>query len=203
MFTGLVETVGRVSAREKVDGGMRVRIAAPAILDGVRLGDSIAVDGACLTVVAFDEETFTVDAVAETLRRTVIGDRDVGAQVNLERSMRLGDRLGGHLVQGHIDGVGSVRDVMPDGAGVRLTIDVPPQLGRYVVEKGSITVDGVSLTVAATSTGSVEIALIPHTLAETTLGSAASGRRVNLEVDLVAKYVEALSAPYRPSEGNR
>ena len=203
MFTGLVETVGRVSAREKVAGGMRVRIAAPAILDGVRLGDSIAVDGACLTVVAFDEETFTVDAVAETLRRTVIGDRDVGAQVNLERAMRLGDRLGGHLVQGHIDGVGSVRDVMPDGAGVRLTIDVPPQLGRYVVEKGSITVDGVSLTVAATSTARVEIALIPHTLAETTLGSAASGRRVNLEVDLVAKYVEALSAPYRPSEGNR
>jgi riboflavin synthase len=198
MFTGLVEERGDVLAIDVQDGGARLHLAAPEVSKGLRIGDSVAVNGACLTAVVVADGSFDVDVVAETLRRTTIGDLAPGAHVNLERALRVGDRLGGHLVQGHVDGVGSVATVVPEGGGRRLTIAAVRELLVYVVEKGSITVDGVSLTVAARSPEGFEVALIPHTLAATTLGEAVEGTRVNLEVDLVAKYVEALAAPYRP-----
>lgn len=203
MFTGLVEEVGIVVAREGGADGIRLTLSAEHVLDGLSVGDSVAVDGACLTVVHADPGGFAVDVVAETMRRTAIGSRAVGDRVNLERAMKLGDRLGGHLVQGHVDGVGTVTAVTPEGEGIRVAVGVPGSVSRYVVEKGSITIDGVSLTVAACTPEGLEVALIPHTLAATTLGTLAPGHRVNLEVDLVAKYVEALTAPYRHSEGRQ
>ncbi len=202
MFTGLVEEIGRVMALEVRPDGARLRVAAVRVLEGLALGDSVAVDGACLTVAAIHGDGFEIDAVSETLRRTALGDRAIGDAVNLERALRVGDRLGGHLVQGHVDGTGEIRAVSDEGTGSRLTLAAAPEILRYVVEKGSITVDGVSLTVAARDSEGFAVALIPHTLDETTLGHASAGRRVNLEVDLVAKYVEALAAPYRSSEGS-
>ncbi len=197
MFTGLVEEVGQVVALQLRADGARLRVGAARVLDGLALGDSVAVDGACLTVIAIHDDAFEVDAVAETLGRTALGDRAVGDRLNLERALRAGDRLGGHLVQGHVDGTGQIRGVTDEGTGSRFIITAAPEILRYVVEKGSITVDGVSLTVAARDSNGFVVALIPHTLNETTLGHATAGRRVNLEVDLVAKYVEALVAPYR------
>lgn len=198
MFTGLVEEVGAIRSVTGDAQGARLEIDAQVVIDGVQLGDSIAVAGACLTVVAFDSSGFAVDVVAESLRRTTLGLRAAGDPINLERATMAGARLGGHIVQGHIDGVGTVRSVVPEGTGVRLAVDVPDGIHRYIVEKGSITVDGVSLTVASRTEEGFEIALIPHTLAVTTLGRLASGDRVNLEADMVAKYVEALVTPYRP-----
>lgn len=202
MFTGLVEEIGVIGSIAGGPDGARLGIRAERVLDGIALGDSVAVDGACLTVVAVTGDGFEVDAVAETLRRTVLGERAGGDPVNLERALRVGDRLGGHIVQGHVDGTGEVVGVVPEGDGRRLRVHAPGSIARYVVEKGSITVDGVSLTVAARHADGFEVALIPHTLRETTLGDARPGRRVNLEVDLVAKYVEALAQPYRTSEGS-
>jgi riboflavin synthase len=200
MFTGLVEEIGIVQTLEVRSDGARLRVAADRVLEGLALGDSVAVDGACLTVVAIHGDGFEIDAVSETLRRTALGDRTVGERVNLERAVRVGDRLGGHLVQGHVDGTGDVVAVDDEGTGCRITVRAAPELLRYVVEKGSVTVDGVSLTVAGRNGDGFWVALIPHTLAETTLGAAKPGRRVNLEADMVAKYVEALAAPYQPSE---
>jgi riboflavin synthase len=167
------------------------------VRQGLAIGDSVAVDGVCLTVVALSAEGFAVECVAETLRRTALGDRRPGDAVNLERALRADARLGGHIVQGHVDGTGVVAEVRPEGEGTLVRIDAPPELMRYVVEKGSVALDGVSLTVAARDDEGLTIALIPHTLGATTLGEAAPGRRMNVEVDLVAKYVEALVAPYR------
>ncbi len=198
MFTGLVEEVGTVRSIEGDADGVRITMDAATVIDDVAMGDSIAVSGACLTVVAFDAQGFSVDVVTESLRRTTLGERVSGDPVNLERAVAVGSRLGGHIVQGHVDGVGTVASVTPEGEGVRIAIDEPPEVHRYVVEKGSITVDGVSLTVAARTPGGFEIALIPHTLAVTTLGRLGAGDRVNLEADMVAKYVESLVTPYRP-----
>jgi riboflavin synthase len=191
MFTGLVEGLGTVLAR----AGARLRIAAlPALLDDARVGDSIAVDGCCLTVVALGEgdgstRWWEADVSEETAVRTTLDGLVEGDRVNLERPVRLADRLGGHLVQGHVDGVGEVLAPAP-----KMQVRLPEGLGRYVVEKGSITVDGVSLTVAAAAADTFTVAVIPHTAAVTTLGGKAVGHRVNLEVDLVAKYVERLLA---------
>ena len=198
MFTGLVEEGGRIREVRPAEGGARLSVAARAVLDGLALGDSVAVNGACLTAVEIDEGGFAVDCVAETLRRTTMGGLAVGDPVNLERPMRLGDRLDGHLVQGHVDGVGTVRAVRREGESAVLEIAAPAALLRYVVEKGSIAVDGVSLTVAARLPDAFAVALIPHTMEVTTLGPQALERRVNLEVDVVAKYVESLAAPYAP-----
>jgi riboflavin synthase len=168
-------------------------IDASAVLDDAVLGASIAVNGCCLTVTEFDEYSFSADAVIETLARTNLGDLAAGDAVNLERPLRLADRLGGHLVQGHVDATGVVRDRAPEPDGsTMVTVEAPESVLRYVVHKGSITVDGVSLTVARSVDDAFAVALIPHTLAVTTLGTRAVGARVNLEVDLVAKYVEAL-----------
>jgi len=192
MFTGIVEELGRVAAVEERPDGRRFWIAAVSVLEGTAVGDSIAHSGCCLTVVAVADGRFAVEAVPETLRLTTLGDWHEGDGVNLERSLRLEQRLGGHLVQGHVDGVGEVRDVRPEGDGRRVTVVIPPGLRRYVAHKGSLAVDGVSLTVAALTDDGCEIAYIPHTLAVTAAGSYRPGRRVNLEVDLLARYLARL-----------
>ncbi len=192
MFTGLIETMGTVASVEARDGGRRLWIEAPSLLEGARIGDSIAVDGCCLTAVALDGGRFAVDAVPETLSRTTVGALSAGDPVNLERPLRLDQRLGGHLVQGHVDGVGAVESVTTEGGGARIAFRVPPALRRFVAEKGSIAIDGVSLTVAACDDARCEIAYIPHTLAVTTAGRYAPGRAVNLEVDLLARYLARL-----------
>jgi riboflavin synthase len=199
MFTGLVEEAGRVAEIVPGAAGARLSVAAEAVLAGLAVGDSVAVNGACLTAVEVTGDGFAVDCVAETLRRTALGALAPGDRVNLERPVRLGDRLDGHLVQGHVDGVGTVRAARAEGEGAVLEIAPPAGLLRYVVEKGSIAVDGVSLTVAARLPDAFTVALIPHTIALTTLGPGAVGRAVNLEVDVVAKYVESLARPYGPS----
>ncbi len=202
MFTGLIEEGGRIAAVEPGDQGARLVVVAARVLEGLAVGDSVAVNGACLTAVAITADSFAVDCVAETLRRTSLGGLVAGDRVNLERPLRIGDRLDGHLVQGHIDGVGTVRSATPEGGSTVLEITMPPELLRYVVEKGSVTVDGVSLTVARRLADGFTVALIPHTMAVTTLGPRALGRPVNLEVDVVAKYVESLAAPYASPRGD-
>ena len=198
MFTGIVEELGHVQSVVPNEGGARLVIEAGTVLEDAQLGASIAVNGCCLTVVAWDRFAFSADAVIETLERTNLGDLEVGDAVNLERPVRLNERLGGHLVQGHVDATGTVRgrEPQPDGSTL-VTFDAPADVRRYIVLKGSITVDGVSLTVARRDDTSFAVALIPHTLEVTTLGTHKPGDRVNLEVDLIAKYVEALLAPTR------
>lgn len=198
MFTGLVEERGVIAGLERRAESARISFIAPTVRDGLRVGDSVAVNGCCLTAVVTGPDGFAVEAVAETLRRTTIGALEPGDEVNLERAMRLGDRLGGHIVQGHVDGTGIVSDTRAEGDSVVMRIAASQDVLRYIVEKGSIAVDGVSLTVAGLLDDSFLVALIPHTMAETTLGPGAVGRMVNLEVDVLAKYVERLTAPYRP-----
>ncbi len=186
MFTGLVREVGTVVAFE--DGRLRVESSIAAAI-----GDSVAIDGVCLTVVDGDRKTLAFDAVPETLSRTTLGRLEPGSAVNLEPALRAGEALGGHYVQGHVDGVGRVRSVEPEGDGRRVWVDAPPDILRYCVEKGSIAVNGVSLTVADLDEEGFAVALVPHTLEVTTLGSAALGDEVNLETDVLAKYVEKLA----------
>ncbi len=192
MFTGLVEERGRIARIEERPGGRRFRIEAPLVASDAGVGDSIAVSGCCLTVIEADAGGFSVEAVPETLARTTLGAWREGDAVNLERSLRLDRRLGGHLVQGHVDGVGTVTDVLPEGEGRRMRLRIPASLRPLVAEKGSLAVDGVSLTVAAVGPDGCEIAYIPHTLAVTTAGGYAPGRAVNLEGDLLARYVARL-----------
>lgn len=198
MFTGLVEEVGTVASVEPGDGGARLRIACAAVLSDLAPGDSVSVSGACLTATEVTGAGFAADCAPETLRRTVIGGLSAGDRVNLERPPRAGDRLGGHLVQGHVDGVGTIRGARAEGESTVLEVAVPADLMRYVVEKGSVAVDGVSLTVAERLPDGLTVALIPETLHRTTLGGEAVGRPVNLEVDVVAKYVESLMGPRAP-----
>ena len=201
MFTGIVEELGRVRAVAAHEGGARIELECTQVLEDAVLGASIAVNGCCLTVVELGPGWWAADAQVETLDRTTIGALAVGDPVNLERPVRLADRLGGHVVQGHVDGVGTVvgREPLTDGS-TRIVVEMPPGLARYVVEKGSVTVDGVSLTVTGVDdggpgeSGNFGVALIPHTLAVTTLGVREPGDRVNLEVDVLAKYVERLLA---------
>ncbi len=192
MFTGLVERAGVVRRLVMGEGGALLRIACGGMGRRLRRGQSVAVDGTCLTVVRLGRDWFETEIHPETLRRTVLGERRVGSRVNLERAVRATDRLGGHLVQGHVDGVGMLREVRPEGDGRRIRVSPPRGLERYLVEKGSVALDGVSLTVASVHGREFEVALIPHTLAETTMGEWKAPRRINVEVDLVAKYVERL-----------
>ncbi|MDE0121775.1 MAG: riboflavin synthase [bacterium] len=192
MFTGIVAEVGRVTRCEQTDRGRRLMIEAPGITEDLEVGDSVAVNGICLTAVAVERPGFQMEAVAETLSRTNLGEAMEGSSVNLERPVRLGGRLDGHVVQGHIDGVGVVLGIQPEGDSRRVALSVPEELERYLVYKGSVAVDGVALTVTAVTGGSFEVALIPHTLASTTLGSWKVGDKANIEVDILAKYVEKL-----------
>ena len=192
MFTGIIESVGRVTDVEGDVDGKRLTFESALVTEGLRIGASISVDGVCLTAVAVAGDRFSVEAVVETLDRTTLGRLSAGEGVNLERAMPAGGRFDGHVVQGHVDGTGVIESIIPEGEGRRWRISASESLLRYVVEKGSITVDGVSLTVAALGPSWFEIALIPHTLEVTTFGSAAVGDAVNLEVDILAKYVERL-----------
>jgi len=199
MFTGIVRELGRVASIEGGAGGVRLELDAPATAPTVGLGDSVAVNGCCLTVVGSDGGRLAFDAVPETLRRTTLGALRPGDPVNVEPALRVGDPLGGHFVQGHVDGVGRVQSIEAEGDGLRAFVAAAPEILRYCVEKGSITVEGVSLTVAELADDAFAVALIPHTLAETTLSELAQGREVNLEVDVLAKYAERLLGGSRPA----
>jgi riboflavin synthase len=193
VFTGLVADLGVVERVVPRQGGVRLTLRPRALpVDALVLGESVACSGACLTVVERGAGLVSFDAVPETVSRTTVGTWRPGAKVNLERALAIGDRLGGHLVQGHVDAVGEILVRRPEGQGARLTVSLPPAIAPLVAEKGSIAVDGVSLTVAAVSRDRFEVALIPETLARTTLGEAAPGTKVNLEADVIARHVARL-----------
>jgi len=194
MFTGIVRELGTVDAF----GGSRLVVAAPETAAGVAVGDSVSIAGVCLTVVAAEEGRLAFDVVPETLSRTALSRLERGDRLNVEPSLRIGDPLGGHVVQGHVDAVGAVRSVTPEGESRRVWVDAPVAIVRYCLEKGSIAVDGVSLTVAAFDDEGFEVALIPHTLAVTTLGRLEPGDEVNLEADVLGKVVERLVAGRLP-----
>ena len=193
MFTGLVQDLGTISGVDATADGVRLAVRS-RLAHELSEGDSVAVNGVCLTATAIADGGFAADVMRETLRRSSLGDARPGTRVNLELPLRAADRLGGHVVQGHVDGLGTVRAARDDGFARVVTIAAPPELLRYVVEKGSIAVDGVSLTVAEVAEDALSVSLIPETLARTSLGAAAPGTRVNLEVDVLAKYVEKLLA---------
>lgn len=188
MFTGIVEEVGEVTQRE----GYRLTVAAAAVLPGMKAGDSIAVNGACLTVVEFSQDFFTLELAPETLRRTSFGSLKTGDWVNLERPLAVSDRLGGHIVQGHVDATGRITSLKPEGDCVLVRIMGPKRLMPYIVEKGFVAVDGISLTVVKTGASSFTLSVIPYSLENTNLKGKSVGDRVNLEVDILAKYVESL-----------
>jgi riboflavin synthase len=202
MFTGIVEELGRVRGVERREGGARFEFDADVVLGDVEIGASIAVNGCCVTVVEIGDGWWAADAMIESIDRSALGELRAGDRVNLERPLRLSDRLGGHLVQGHVDAVGQIeaREPQPDGSA-RVTVSAPPELLRYVIEKGSITVDGVSMTVTEVDGDRFGVAVIPHTLAVTTLGVKEPGDPVNLEVDMLAKYVERLLNGAVPKKG--
>jgi riboflavin synthase len=194
MFTGLIETTGRIALRSSRGEGMAFRIECHFESGDYEMGESIAVDGVCVTVEKYDGGGFNFSVSAETMQRSTLRIANVGDRVHLERALRLGDRLGGHLVQGHVDGIGEVVSITRKETGAELIITVPDALIRYVVEKGSLSVQGVSLTVASMERGRATVALIPATLESTCLGNLKLGGKVNLEVDILAKYVESMLA---------
>lgn len=199
MFTGLIEDIGRIESLQSGDEGARVRIATNLAAE-IADGDSVAVNGVCLTVTAFGAGGFEAEAMNQTLTVTALGDLNTGDSVNLELAMKASDRLGGHIVQGHADGVGTVVSIEDDGFARRFRVDLGPELIRLVVEKGSIALNGVSLTVAALGEEWAEVSLIPETLERTTLGEAKTGDRLNVECDVIAKYVERMVRPFAGKE---
>jgi riboflavin synthase len=200
MFSGIIEEMGALKTVEKGLGGARISILASTVLQDLKIGESISVSGTCLTVTGIDAQDFLVDISSETLNRTTLGLALVGAPVNLERALKLNERIGGHLVTGHIDGVGVIRGRVQDGNSFHITIEAPEEILRYCVQKGSITVDGISLTINAVTEKSFSTAIIPHTAKMTTMGLKQIGDSVNLETDLIGKYVERLlqSSGYLP-----
>lgn len=204
MFTGLIEEIGTVEAIHWSGNSAEIRIKAKAVLEEVKIGDSIATNGICLTVTRFGRDGFSVDAMSETMKRTNLSLLRPGSPVNLERALRVGDRLGGHMVSGHIDGTGRIRTFREEYNAVWVEVEAEPALLRYIVEKGSIAIDGISLTVAAVDPSSFHVSIIPHTKGETTLLGKAVGDAVNLECDMVGKYIEKFllheTAP-KPSKG--
>lgn len=192
MFTGIIEELGILRRAERGPVSARLHIEARAVLEEARLGESIAVNGVCLTVADSGPGWFTADVMAETLKRTNLGEFRPGERVNLERAMRLGERMGGHLVSGHVDGVGTVAGCEPEGVALLFRIQAPGTVMRYVIEKGSVAVDGISLTVVDHDRDAFRVSIIPHTAKMTTLGFKRVGARVNLEADLIAKYVERM-----------
>jgi riboflavin synthase len=199
MFTGLIEDIGRIESLQRGDDGAQVRIATRLAAE-IADGDSVAVNGVCLTATSVDADGFQTEAMNQTLDVTALADLNSGDKVNLELAMKASDRLGGHIVQGHADGVGTVASIEDDGFARRLRIKLGPELIRYVVEKGSIGLNGVSLTVADLGDSWAEVSLIPETLERTTLGEAAAGDRLNVECDVVAKYVERMVRPFAGKE---
>ena len=199
MFTGLIEDVGRVESLERDNEGARLRIASH-LADELTLGDSIAVNGCCLTATAVDGDSFETEAMNQTLEVTALDAIEQGSRVNLELAMKVGDRLGGHIVQGHVDGIGTVASIEDDGFARRARVALPTQLLQFVVDKGSITLNGVSLTVADLGDSWAEVSLIPETLERTNLGEVQAGSRLNVECDVVAKYVERLMSPFARKE---
>jgi riboflavin synthase alpha subunit len=195
VFTGIVRELGRVASVEERGGGLALEIEAPETAPALSPGDSLAVDGVCLTAEAVADGRVTLHAVPETLSRTTLGRLREGDRVNLEPALRAGEPLGGHHVQGHVDAVGRIQSVEAEGEGLRVFVAAPPEILRYLVEKGSVAVDGVSLTVAELAEDAFAVALVPHTLEQTTLSELMPGREVNLEVDVLAKYVERLLDP--------
>lgn len=200
MFTGIVEELGEITTVEPLGDSVRLAICGPLVTQDAAHGASIAVNGVCLTVADLKDDVFIADVMKETLERSALGAIEPGARVNLERSLRLADRLGGHLVQGHVDGVGAILSREPGENWHVVKISLPAALARYVVEKGSIAVDGISLTVVATSADWFTVGLIPTTLALTTLGHKGPGDPVNLEVDVIAKYIEKMLAEKTPGD---
>jgi len=192
MFTGIVEEMGVIKTLDKGVSGTRLSVLASAVLDDLAVGASISINGACLTVVSVGEREFAVEVSPETLAVTTLGQLAAGTPVNLERAMRVHDRIGGHLVAGHVDGVGSIRNRTPEGNAIVLTIEAPREVLRYCVHKGSITLDGISMTINEVSDRNFSVAVIPHTAKATTLGLKKPGETVNLEADLIGKYVERL-----------
>ena len=204
MFTGLVQELGTVQSADRRGGDLRLAVQSPRLSQKVGIGDSVAVNGCCLTVVELKPPVFAFQAVPETLSRTLLGDLKTGDRVNLELPLTLAEPLGGHFVQGHVDGTAEIVGKKPEGEGLRLTVRLPENLRAYVVEKGSIALDGTSLTVAALSGADVEIALIPHTVENTVFKWKQTGDRVQVEVDMLAKYMEKLAGAYwGASKGGR
>ncbi len=201
MFTGIVEETGRVLRLERSGVFAALTVSARTVLEGTRLGDSIAVNGVCLTVTGLDADSFSADVMHETLNRSSLGALRAGSAVNLERALQAGGRFGGHIVSGHIDGVGQILQIRRDGNAVWFTVSAPQQLMRYVVEKGSIALDGISLTVAGTGPDWFSVSAIPHTVASTALAGRRVRDIVNLETDLIGKYVEKLLQPAAPASG--
>ena len=196
MFSGIIEKTGRISRIERNTDGARLAVSVDSFMDGVKLGDSIALNGTCITVVSFDSSSFESDLSNETLKKTTLGNLEVGDDCNLEKAMLLNERIGGHLVSGHIDGLGKVESIEKDGESFWFKIKADKQIMKYVVYKGSIAVDGISLTVAECDNSSFSVAIIPHTLECTTLNNKKVDSKVNLEVDMIGKYVEKLVSPY-------
>jgi riboflavin synthase len=196
VFTGLIADIGAVERVDAGTDGARLRVRT-RLAGELSAGDSVAVNGACLTAASVDGDAFEADVMNQTLERTSLGPLEPGGRVNLELPLRPIDRIGGHLVQGHVDGTGEVKELSEDGVARRLAIEAPPELRRYLVERGSVAVDGVSLTVASLTDGGFEISLIPETLERTTLGDATAGSVVNLELDVIARYVERLLSGLR------
>ena len=192
MFTGLVAELGTVQRLARQGSSYHLTVGAKKVLDNLKIGDSVAVNGACLTVVRMDEGGFTADVMPETVRLTNIGSLQPGSKVNLERTLRLCDGLDGHIVSGHVEGLGTISEQRPEGIAVVVTIDTPPELLKYIIKKGSIAIDGISLTVTEVTDTSFSVSLIPHTAKETTLGFKKVGDSVNLETDILGKYVERM-----------
>ena len=201
MFTGIIEEVGTVKEVRRSGNSSYIKIQAEKVLSDVHIGDSIAVNGVCLTVTRFDSTTFQADVMNETLERSSLGTLRSGSPVDLERAMSAEGRFGGHIVSGHIDGTGTVTDIKNDGIATWYTITAKPEIMRYIVEKGSVAIDGISLTVAKVTENSFSVSIIPHTASQTVLSTKKTGDIVNLENDIVAKYVEKLMKPSEPSSG--
>jgi len=201
MFTGIIEEIGKSALIENIQGGKRIKILASEILEDVKIDDSICVNGVCLTVTGKGKDYFSADAVGETLNKTTLSKLRIGEEVNLERALKLTDRLGGHIVQGHVNGTGSVADIAKLGENYFLEIIIPSGLEKYVIAEGSVTVEGISLTVAKIEGNKIGLSIIPHTWKNTNLRSKKNGDEVNIEVDVIAKYVEKLIKGNKREEG--
>lgn len=197
MFTGIIEELGTVGQMDRRPDSIRLTIEAEKVLEGTNLGDSIAVNGVCLTVTSMTDHAFTADVMHETMNRSSLGDIRLGSKVNLERAMQLNGRFGGHIVSGHVDGTGHISRVVTDGIAKVFTISIPKDMAPFIVEKGSIAIDGISLTVASVGNSQFTVSIIPHTMANTTLFMKHSGAVVNLETDVIGKYVHNFTVTYK------